>query len=123
MKRSPLGLLAAGLVTVGAAACGATTTVRSNGTLRVAVTEYRITPQAVQAGAGVLTIVVHNDGRLSHNFVITHGSVIEAVTAPIAPGGWTYVEATLPAGRYLMASGLRSDQALGAYGTLQIGGH
>ena len=123
MKRSPLALLAAGVVTMGAAGCGATTTVGGTGALQIAVTEYRITPQAVRAAAaGVLTIVVHNDGRLSHNLVITRGGVVEASTAPIAPGQWTYLEATLTAGRYLMASSLLSDQALGAYGTLDVGG-
>ena len=121
MKRSPLALLAAGAVTFGAAGCGATTTVRSGGTLQIAVTEYRVTPQAVRAAPGVLTIAVHNDGRLSHDLVISNGGVVEASTAPIAPGHWTYLEATLPAGRYLMASSLLSDQALGAYGTLNVG--
>jgi hypothetical protein len=122
MKRSPLALLAAGVVTVAAAGCGATTTVGSNNTLQIAVSEYRLTPQAVRAGVGTLTIVVHNDGRLSHNLVISRGGVVEASTAPIAPGQWTELVAALPPGRYLMASSLLSDQALGAYGTLNVGG-
>jgi hypothetical protein len=123
MKRSPLALLAAGLVVLGAAGCGASATVAGSGTLQIAVTEYRVTPQDVRAGAGTLTIVVHNDGRLSHNLVISRGGVVEASTAPIAPGQWSELEAALPPGRYLMASSLFSDQALGAYGTLDIGGH
>ncbi len=120
MKRSPLPLIAAGLIAGALAGCGATTTVGAAGTLQVAVTEYRITPQAVRAAAGPLTIVVHNDGRLSHNLVISGGGVVDASTPPIAPGHWTELVATLPAGRYQMASSLLSDQALGAYGTLQI---
>ena len=123
MRRPPLAVFAAGLVIMAAAGCGATTTVASSGTLQIAVTEYRITPQSVRAGAGVLTIVVHNDGRLSHNLVISHGSVVEASTTPIAPGGWTELQAALLPGRYLIASSLLSDQALGAYGTLDVGGH
>lgn len=121
MRRSPLGLLAAGLATTAIAGCGSTTTVGRDGTLRIAVTEYRITPQAVQAAPGPLTIVVHNDGRLSHNLVISSsGGIVEASTPPIAPGQWAQLTATLSAGRYLMASSLLSDQALGAYGTLNI---
>jgi len=116
-------LLAAGLVALGAAGCGATVTVGSSGTLQIAVTEYRVTPQKVAAQAGPLTIVVHNDGRLSHNFVISRGGVVDAATKPIAPGQWTELVTALPAGRYLMASTLLSDQALGAYGTLDVGGH
>jgi Cupredoxin-like domain len=123
MKRSPLVLLAAGVVAVAAAGCGATTTLSSNNTLQIAVSEYRITPQAVRAGVGTLTIVVHNDGRLSHNLVISRGGVVEASTTPIAPGQWTELVAALQPGRYLMASSLLSDQALGAYGTLDVGGH
>ncbi len=122
MKRSPLALLFAALVTVGATGCGSTT-VGSGGTLQIAVSEYRITPQNVRAGAGPVTIVVHNDGRLSHNLVISRGGITEASTTPIAPGRWTQLEATLPPGRYLMASSLLSDQALGAYGTLDVGAH
>lgn len=123
MKCSPLVLIAAGVVTVGAAGCGATTTVGSGATLQIAVSEYRVTPQAVRAGAGLLTIVVHNDGRLSHNLFISRGGVIEAASAPIAPGRWTELQAELAPGSYLMASAMLSDQALGAYGTLEIGGH
>ncbi len=123
MKRSPLALLLAALLSVAATGCGPTTTVGSGGTLQIAVGEYRITPQDVHAGAGLLTIVVHNDGRLSHNLVISRSGVTEASTTPIAPGQWTQLEATLAPGRYLMASSLLSDQALGAYGTLEIGAH
>ena len=119
--RSPLALLAAGVVMLTTAGCGATTTVGSDGTLRLALGEYRVTPQAVQAAPGTLTIVVHNYGRLSHDLVITLDGVAEAATKPIAPGQRTELEATLPAGRYLMASSLLSDQALGAYGTLNVG--
>jgi hypothetical protein len=122
MKCSPLALLAAGVVIVGAAGCGATTTVAGDGTLQLAVGEYRITPQAVRTSPGALTIVVHNDGRLSHNLVISRGGVVEASSAAIAPGQWTELETALPPGRYLMASSLLSDQALGAYGTLDVGG-
>jgi hypothetical protein len=122
MKRSPLALLAAGLVAIGASGCGATARVAADGTLQIAVSEYRVTPQDVRAGAGVLTIVVHNDGRLTHNLVISRGGVVAASTTPIAPGQWTELEAALAPGRYLLASSLFSDQALGAYGTLNISG-
>jgi hypothetical protein len=121
MKRSLLPQLAAGLVAAALAGCGSTTAVRANGTLQVAVTEYRVTPQDVAARSGPLTIVVHNDGRLSHNLVISNGGIVEAETVPIAPGQWAEIQATLPPGRYLMASAVLSDQALGAYGTLDVG--
>jgi Cupredoxin-like domain len=121
MKRSPHALLAAGLIAAAVAGCGSTTTVGADGTLQVALTEYRVTPQDVAARSGPLTIVVHNDGRLSHNLVISNGGIVEAETEPIAPGQWTEFQATLAPGHYLMASSVLSDQALGAYGTLDVG--
>jgi hypothetical protein len=121
MMRSPLALLAVGLVTASTTGCGATTTVGSAGTLQVALTEYRVTPQDVQARPGWLTIVVHNDGRLAHNLVISSDGLVDVSTPPIAPGQWTQLQTMLPSGRYQMASTVLSDQALGAYGTLDVG--
>jgi hypothetical protein len=123
MKRSPLALLAAGVVMAGAAGCGSSTSVRPGRTLQIELSEYRITPQAVHTGAGLLTIVVHNNGRLSHDLVISRGGFLEASTKPIPPGQSALVETALPPGRYLMASSRLSDQALGAYGTLDVGVH
>src|SRR5690348_17114204 len=57
--------------------CGHTTTVGAGRTVAVALTEYRVRPQSVQAAAGELTIVVHNYGRLTHNLVVSsQGQVI-----------------------------------------------
>jgi hypothetical protein len=95
--------------------------VGSGATLQIALNEYRVTPQDVRAGAGLLTIVVHNDGRLTHDLVITHDGRQTAATEPLAPGQTTDLVATLTPGHYLMASTILSDQALGAYGTLDVG--
>ena len=103
------------------AACGATTTVAHDGTLRVALSEYRVTPQRVRTTTGVVTILVHNYGRLTHNFVISLDGATQASTAPIAPGQTAELQAALIPGRYLMSSSILSDQALGAYGTLEVG--
>ena len=53
---------------VGLAGCGTTTRVAAGGTLQVALTEYHVAPQSISAAAGALTIVVHNYGRLSHDW-------------------------------------------------------
>ena len=74
-----------------------------------------------RAASGPLTIVVHNDGRLTHDLVITQDGRQTASTEPLAPGQTTDLVATLTPGRYLMASTILSDQALGAYGTLDVG--
>jgi hypothetical protein len=101
-------------------ACGATTQVGRDGTLQVALTEYHVAPQDVRARAGTLTIFVHNFGRLSHNLVISYDGRAEASTQPIPPGQTTELIATLTPGKYEIASTVLSDQALGAYGTLNV---
>lgn len=102
------------------AACGRTTTVGSGRTLQIALNEYRVVPQDVRAQTGVLTIYVHNYGRLTHDLVITLDGRTEATTKPIAPGQTEELDAALGPGHYLMASSILSDQALGAYGTLIV---
>jgi hypothetical protein len=119
-SRPPLTLLAAALTSLAVAACGATTTVKSGGALQIALNEYRVTPQDVQAPTGLLTIFVHNYGRLTHDLVITLGGRTEAATKPIAPGQTQELDAALGPGHYLMSSSILSDQALGAYGTLIV---
>jgi len=112
---------AAALVALGAAACGSITTVSKDGTLRVALGEYRVIPQDVHTTAGVLTIVVHNYGRLTHDLVISLNGQPEISSKPIAPGQTAVMDAALIPGTYQMASSILSDQALGAYGTLDVG--
>jgi hypothetical protein len=109
------------LVTLGAGACSSTTTVSKDGTLRVALSEYRVIPQDVHTTAGVLTIVVHNYGRLTHDLVISLNGQPEISSKPIAPGQTAVLDAALIPGTYQMASSILSDQALGAYGTLDVG--
>jgi hypothetical protein len=101
-------------------ACGKTTTVGTGRTLQIALNEYRVTPQDIRAQTGLLTIFVHNYGRLTHDLVISLDGRAEAATPPIAPGQTTELDAALVPGHYLMASSILSDQALGAYGTLIV---
>jgi hypothetical protein len=119
-RRPTLSLLAAALVALVAAACGTTTTVRTGGTLQVALNEYRITPQSVRAQTGLVTIFAHNYGRLTHDLVISENGQITASTKPIMPGQTEELDVALTPGHYLMASSILSDQALGAYGTLIV---
>jgi hypothetical protein len=104
------------------AGCGHVATVRSGpaATLRVALNEYRVTPQDVQTGSGTLTFVVHNYGRLTHDLIINHDGQQIAATEPLAPGQTTDLVATLAPGQYLMSSTILSDQAVGVYGTLHV---
>jgi hypothetical protein len=120
-RRPSLAPLIAAVLALGAAGCGATTTVARDGTLRVALSEYRVVPQHVHTRAGVLTIIVHNYGRLTHDLVISMDGATEASTQPIPPGQTTELQAAFIPGTYQMTSTILSDQALGAYGTLDVG--
>jgi hypothetical protein len=119
--RSPLALAAAALVLLAVSACGSTTRVGSSRTLAVGLEEYRVLPQDVHADSGPLTIDVHNYGRLTHSLVISLNGVAEASTSPIPPGQTTVIYTLLSPGDYQMTSNILSDQALGAYGTLDVG--
>jgi hypothetical protein len=119
-RRPTLSLLAAALVALGAAGCGATTTVGAGGTLQVALNEYRVSPQSVRAHTGLVSIFVHNYGRLTHNLVISLNGQLIVTTKPLMPGQTAELEAALIPGQYLMASSILSDQALVAYGTLDV---
>ncbi|MGH2893347.1 MAG: hypothetical protein ACRDPM_08775, partial [Solirubrobacteraceae bacterium] len=94
-RRPPLLLLAVVLASLTVAACGKTTTVRTGRTLQIALSEYRVTPQDVRAQTGLLTIFVHNYGRLSHDLVISLHGRTEAATKPIAPGQTEELDAAL----------------------------
>lgn len=118
LRASRLALIAATTVLIGG--CGHTVTVRSGRVLQIAVTEYRVIPQSVRVSAGLLTIVVHNEGRLAHNLSVTENGQLVGETNPVLPGETAYLPIDLSPGSYVMASTLFSDQALGAYGTLTV---
>lgn len=100
--------------------CGRVATVGADRTLQLALTEYRLNPRSVRAGAGMLTIRVHNYGRLTHNLVISAGGQPSVSTKPIPPGQSVELILTLIPGTYRMASTILSDEALGEYGTLTV---
>jgi hypothetical protein len=103
------------------AGCGNTRVVGAGRTLQVGLTEYRLVPQSAHALAGMLTIVAHNYGRLTHNLTVLMNGQPEGSTAPIPPGGSANLTVYLPKGHYTLASTIQSDQTLGAYGSLIVG--
>jgi hypothetical protein len=102
------------------ASCSHTQALGRNGTIDIALTEYRLDPQSVRTSVRQLTIVVHNYGRMTHTFVLTRGGRSAGGTKPIWPGRSATLTLTLSPGTYLMASTILSDQALGTYGTLVV---
>ncbi len=68
------------------AACGSTQVVGSARAVHVALTEYRLSPQRVQAHCGPADAVRPQRGRLTHNLAVTRGGHTTGATQPIAPG-------------------------------------
>ena len=102
------------------AGCAHTAVVGPNRAITVGVTEYRVAPDDVRASAGLLTLIVHNYGRLTHNLAVASAGQTEASTKPLWPGQSASLTLSLTPGRYQLASTMLSDQALGAYGTLTV---
>jgi len=118
--RAATRLLLATTVSAGLAACGHTATPGADRTVQIAVTEYRVTPQSIRTTAGELTLIVENDGRLTHDLALSiHGNIV-GQTPPLQPGADTALTLFLTPGTYLMTSTLFADQALGTYGTLTV---
>ena len=115
-------VLAAALVTgVLATGCGAARHVSHNGTLDVSVSEWRVTPGAVDAQPGSMLILVRNTGRLAHNLVLSRDGVRVAATPPILPGQTADLSATVQRGDYQLYSSMVDDQATGVSGSLHVG--
>jgi hypothetical protein len=111
---------ASAVLGIGISGCGHAAAVGRDRTLHVALSEYRVIPQNVRVSAGLLTILVRNDGKLTHNLAVLHGDQRIDVTPPLWPGTGGQLSVVLAPGRYTLESTLFSDQALGAYGTLTV---
>ena len=119
-RRAATRLLAAGAAISALAGCGHAVAVGPSGTIRIALTEYRVIPQSIESKAGQLTLLIENDGRVAHSLAVSRRGNIVGQTPPLQPGASTYLTLTLRPGSYLMTSTLFSDQALGEYGTLSV---
>jgi Cupredoxin-like domain len=102
------------------AGCSHTRVLGADRTLHMSIREYRLNPQSIRATPGVVSIVVHNDGVLTHNLAVSANGQQVAATKPIPPGASTELDLNLAPGNYSMASTILSDQTLGAYGTLTV---
>jgi len=110
-------------------ACGEDEPVRPPGrTVRLALDEYRITPQAVVVGEGRIELVVRNEGRLAHDLKV----VVPAEepgdqprelggTATLRPGARGRASVTVRGAAELeLVCTLANHDDLGQYGTLVV---
>ena len=119
LRATKLAVLAAAALL--AVACGHTTTAGSSRTVRVELTEYRLHPQSIRAGSGLLTLVVHNRGVLNLNLVVSRDGTAIDSTPSIMPGQTVDLSVNLAPGKYSMSSTIQSDETLGEFGTLTVG--
>jgi plastocyanin len=115
-----LSLLTAALAGGGLTGCGRSETVAAGRPVTIAITEYRLNPSALTIPGGVITVIVRNDGRLTHNLVIAQDGHPEQTSGPVAPGEAATMLVFLLPGRYTMSSTMPSDADLGIRGTLRI---
>lgn len=117
-RASTLALIAVASVTVWG--CAHTRVVGAGRAVHVGLTEYRLNPSSIRVSAGELTIYVHNYGRLTHDLVIAQHGQTTGQTQPLSPGQGAVLALDLAPGKYSMISTMLTDQALGAYGTLEV---
>jgi len=102
------------------AGCGTTIQVGRDRTLRIALSEYRLTPDTVRAYAGTLEIMARNVGTRTHDLVVSLGNFNEGQPLYLAPGASGTITLNLAPGQYTMRSTLLDDQSLGMWGTLNV---
>jgi plastocyanin len=117
-RATMLALIAVAAVLL--AGCGRTRVVGQGRAVNMALSEYRLHPASIRVSAGRLMFYVHNYGRLSHDLVVAQDGQTIGQTKPLPPGQTAELALDLAPGRYSMISTMRSDQALGAYGTLEV---
>lgn len=116
--RSLFGVLAGTCLAL--AGCSQTISVGASHTLQVALNEYRINPSSASAPSGVVTLIVRNYGRLSHNLVVASNGYDDGSTPAIPPGSEATLLLDLTPGSYTIYSSILNDDALGVHGTLKV---
>ena len=87
----------------------------------LAASEFAFTPKDAMSAAGDVTLVVHNEGAIEHNFVLENRSKKKlAEIAIIEPGQTIEIRASLPAGGYVIYCSLPGHREAGMAGTLTV---
>jgi hypothetical protein len=116
----PLFMAVAALAGLALAGCTQTVRAGPGHTLQIALNEYRVNPISASVPSGVLTLIVRNYGRLSHNLVVAGGGYVDGSTPAIPPGSEATLLLDLTPGKYTIYSSLLNDQALGVHGTMTV---
>jgi hypothetical protein len=101
-------------------------TLESGSTLRVKLTEYRVSPQRVDVKAGRdglarLTLEAVNEGDLPHDLSIGRGGFIIGRTTIVKPGQTAIAKGVaLPKGTYRIFDSISNHDVLGQYGFVVV---
>lgn len=124
-RRAPFIVLVA--LALLAPGCGEDPVPASDGTLRVTLDEYRITPQKLRAPAGEVRIVARNDGRLNHNLRVELPREDPATperavggTPTARPNSTVTGSVRLSPGTYRLACTIANHDDLGMWGELEV---
>jgi uncharacterized cupredoxin-like copper-binding protein len=130
------GLLAVLAAGVGAVSPPASSARVSASTVRVVETEWKITPSPRTVKAGTVTFLVHNTGKVAHEFIVVRTNrpanalrisagkaVVRGMVAKLAsfkPGGWRGLRVTLRAGRYVLLCNLPRHYRAGMHASFRV---
>ncbi|HXM54608.1 MAG TPA: plastocyanin/azurin family copper-binding protein [Candidatus Dormibacteraeota bacterium] len=118
----------AGLLVLVLAACGGGGgagggggTAQPSGSTKVAMSEFKFTPNAIDVKAGG-TLFLVNDGSVAHDMVVTDpGGAVKARSSLVQAGNSaTFSLGNLPAGTYQVLCDLPGHKAAGMTGTLVV---
>jgi uncharacterized cupredoxin-like copper-binding protein len=119
------------LVALAATGCGATIAYVHDpeGRVGVRLAEYTVTPEHIQVHAGSVTLVAHNEGRLTHNLAVVQFKRPKSgeqekqygkATRTLFPGQTASTTVDLKPGKYRIVCTLANHDNLGQYGELKV---
>jgi uncharacterized cupredoxin-like copper-binding protein len=124
-------LLLVALAALPAGGCGATIayTHAPDRRVEVRLDEYTVTPEHIQVTAGRITLVAHNQGRLTHNLAVVQFKPPQSgeqakqygtATKTLFPGQTGTTTVDLKPGKYRIVCTLANHDNLGQYGELKV---
>lgn len=115
-------LAAAGVAgLLASAGCGEPAPVAVDATpLRLTLSEYRISPQAVRVPAGRVDLLVRNGGTTVHRLELRSEDRTRTLAAspPLRPGETARLVVELPPGEYVDTCAVERHDTLGEHGTI-----
>jgi uncharacterized cupredoxin-like copper-binding protein len=124
-------LLLVALAALPAGGCGAAVayTRAPDRRVEVRLDEYRVRPEHIEVRAGRVTLIAHNDGRLTHNLAVVQferplGTEQEKgygdPTKTLFPGETGQTTVDLGPGKYRLVCTIANHDNLGQYGELKV---